>query len=236
MRPSVVVLAGLIAIAGSLEAQTLTVPARTTPGSGSTLSVFVDGNVKNAMGGTGNNTAVVSGALGLRYVVTLFTTLGQINIAAKTDTLASAFGTALPSSGSGKALNSGVIDVRTRTLRPASCPSTGGPPWCRLGAHGYASASTTRCATASQRQTVTATTDVPVIGRGIGGYYSFFDGRVRSDTSSSRVGMVLDATFTAGDSASIPAPAAAGVLGPGARRTTPRAIVYRSGLKERRQM
>jgi hypothetical protein len=195
MRRSMTLLAGLVPIAGSLGAQTLTVPMRAVATAKPTLSVYVDGNVKNAVGGSSTNTAVVSGALGLRYVGSFFTTSGQINIAAKTDTLATGFGTALLSPGSGKAFNSGVIDVRTRTLGPESCGS-GGPPWCRVGLHGYASASTTRWATALQGQTVTAATDVPVIGTGLGGYYRFFDGTVVTDSNPPRVAMVLDATLT----------------------------------------
>jgi hypothetical protein len=196
MRRSMLFLAGLVPIASSLGAQTLTVPHRTTPSSDPTISVYVDGNVKNAVGGTATNTAVVSGALGLRYVGSRFTTSGQINIAAKTDTLSTGFGTALLSPGSGKAFNSGLIDVRTRAGAPAACSSSARPLWCRMGVHGYASASTTRWATAKLGETVTAATDVPVIGSGIGGYYSFFDGKVKTDSNPPRVAMVLDATLT----------------------------------------
>jgi hypothetical protein len=170
----------VVAVPSGIAAQTLQEAGVVRAGARPVLVVFADGNVRNVVSENGDATSP-SGALGMTYRGTRFVVSGLVNVASRVDTVTREFGASMLPPAAGQAFNSGLLDVRlAHVLRGrAGCPPSGGSYRCRVGAHGYLSASQARWATAQDADgTTRAATNVPIWGTGLGLYYNFFNGRL----------------------------------------------------------
>ncbi len=154
-----------------------------------TLTVFADGNVKDVVGQPGNATST-TGALGMTYRGSAYIVSGVVNVLSRTDTVVSGYGASLLPPGTGRSFNSVILDGRKPSLPFLDCSSDPNSKLCSIGLHVYASAATSRWATArNDSGRVTSTVDVPIWGGGAGLYYRFFDSTV---ADSSFAAMALD--------------------------------------------
>jgi hypothetical protein len=81
-------------------------------------AVFLDGALK---GDDAKSASSATGSLGISTFQPGYSFVGQINIAAKTDTIREEYGTALLNPGSGKALKAGLFDWRAPLSRLVNC-------------------------------------------------------------------------------------------------------------------
>src|SRR5581483_1246836 len=184
--------------ASPLDAQVLQEFTPVPRDSAAQLTLFGDGTVKGVIGQTNNSaTTSATGSIGVTYRGPLFIISGLINVLGTADTVASGYGATMLAPASGKAFDSGLLDIRFPTMPHVGdwCATGGG--WCtiyrRLGLHGYIGASDSKWATRfSPSNTVTELADVPVLTTGLGINYRFFDGAV---AENNRVAMALDLTW-----------------------------------------
>ena len=169
------------------------------------VEIFADGSIKDMLGG-GSEGALATGALGLRYRGPLFRTVGMINVAGTSDTIASNYGASLLAPGAGAGLNAGLVEVRMAAQGLEGCQAVTGAlvlP-CNLGLHAYASASTRIWGTNVERSTdasgetrtrVLDAMEVPIWGLGLALTYTFFDDVMQGEESSWPVAMALDVGY-----------------------------------------
>ena len=81
-------------------------------------AVYLDGALK---GDDAKSASTATGSLGISTFQPTYSFAGQINIAAKTDTVREDYGTALLNPGSGKALKAGIVEWRRPINRFFSC-------------------------------------------------------------------------------------------------------------------
>ena len=165
------------------------------------VEIFADGNVKNVVS-EGAEGSATTGSLGLRYIGPTYTVTGIISIAGAADTISKSYGATLLTPATGKALNSGLLDIRRQHLfgMDSGCDTAMAqhrhPIRCNLGLHAYASASSSLWATAFDTNgTITKTTQVPAWGWGVGVFYRFVQGTIGGSEhpkDAKDVAMILD--------------------------------------------
>jgi hypothetical protein len=116
-RPAVLVVLLSVAISQASSSQTLQTFAARNPTTDSdcatskvNTAVFLSGALTGAK--DSSNATATSGALGISHLSSSSSFSGQINVAAKTDTVRDGFGASLLTPGSGKALSAGLFEWR----------------------------------------------------------------------------------------------------------------------------
>ena len=94
----------------TFAARTVESPDRACAQTNPTTAVFLSGALTG--GKDSSNTTATSGALGISRLSPTWSFSGQINIAAKQDTVRDGFGASLLTPGSGKALTAGLVEWR----------------------------------------------------------------------------------------------------------------------------
>lgn len=150
------------------------------------IDIFASGAVRDVS--KTDNASAVSGSLGLRYRGNAFVVAGIVNVASKEDTVRAGFASTMLPPAAGRALNSGLLDIRAPRLPlrwlDDHCADNEDRILCHIGLHVYLSASTGRWATAfGTDSAVTGSVLVPTWGKGYGLSYTFVNGTL-SDSNS----------------------------------------------------
>lgn len=184
------VVASVVSMSASASAQTLqTFAARRTPAqpacgdtTKATTAVFLSGALTG--GKDSSNSTATSGALGISRLSPAWGFSGQINVAAKTDTVRDGFGASLLTPGSGKALTAGLFDWR-RPIGRLICGK--GPRVVReivqgdhLKARAYGTVSSSEWSLPSAGAEAAQVVSVVPVGFGLGLTYTLVDEVINS--------------------------------------------------------